>query len=270
MQEKPTDLYENEESEDFDTSEDIDESEDLDEPDGNEKHKKHDLHGRPRKTGTNKRHYKQANSKISLNLLLIVIAIVAIAVAVCVVCVTFGGKSDSSPAESVSPSPTEKPKETVITVSTLEKILETEKLSTYEVEYSGVAVRYDEKKTENVDYYVSYKATVKAGIDFDKIEIMLDSESKRIVAQLPKVEISTMNVDQTSLDYLFYDKKLNKSGITAEAYALCKEDLSKKVEENDTILDIATQNTKNAVAALLSPFIEAMGDGYTLQVREAA
>ena len=57
----------------------------------------------------------------------------------------------------------EEPVKEVITVSTLEKIVEVSDLSTFKVVYNGVACAEDK-------YYVSYEATVDAGIDFEKIE----------------------------------------------------------------------------------------------------
>ena len=61
-----------------------------------------------------------------------------------------------------------KSKSEIITTSTLEKIINVNDLSTYESMYNGVTQVMNEKKPDKVDYYVSYKAKVKAGIDFKK------------------------------------------------------------------------------------------------------
>ena len=69
---------------------------------------------------------------------------------------------------------TKEEKPEIITQSTLEKIINVSELSTYEAVYNGVAKVMNEKKPENVDYYVSYEAKVKAGIDFEKVDIAVD------------------------------------------------------------------------------------------------
>lgn len=216
---------------------------------------------------------KPRKPRKSPTLLLIVIAIVAIAVAVCFVCVTLllrpsKQDPDSNPnSSSASQNPKE---EQVITVSTLEEIVETAKLSTYEMKYEGVATRYNDKKTNKVDYYVLYTASVKSGIEFDKIEYAVDSASKHIVITLPEIEIADKHVDKASLEYLFYNNKLNNENVAEEAYTLCTEDLDKKIKENTTIYEIATQNTKNTIEALVQPFIENVESDYTLEIRTAS
>ena len=116
----------------------------------------------------------------------------------------------------------EEPVKEVITVSTLEKIVEVSDLSTFRVVYNGVACADDK-------YYVSYEATVDAGIDFEKIEIAVDNENKKVTVNLPKAEILDVYVDIASLDYIFIDKKANTETVSEEAYKLCKYDV--KVEK---------------------------------------
>ena len=62
----------------------------------------------------------------------------------------------------------QKPEAEVITVSTLEKIIHVSELSTFTAVYNGIAEVKNEKKPEQIDYYVSYAARVNAGIDFQR------------------------------------------------------------------------------------------------------
>lgn len=204
--------------------------------------------------------------RVSLNLLLVVIAIVAVAVVVCVLCFTFGrGKSEEeAPASSVVAEP-ERP-ERVITSAALKKMVETSNLSTYEMEYEGVAKRVNAKKAEKIDYYVSYTATVKTGIDFSEIRFSVDNASKQVDVQLPDVKITYQSVDKASLDFLFNDKKWDKDGVHDEGYELCQQDLDEEVRNNKTLYEVAAQNAKTAVEALVTPFVTSMDEEYTVNV----
>ena len=58
----------------------------------------------------------------------------------------------------------------IISKSTLEDIINVSDLSTFEAVYNGIAKVTDEDNPEKVNYYVSYDAKVKAGIDFEKVD----------------------------------------------------------------------------------------------------
>ena len=83
----------------------------------------------------------------------------------------------------------------IISKSTLEKIIKVSDLSKYEAVYNGVAKVMNEQNPENVDYYVSYDARIKAGIDFEKVEVDVDHDQKVITVKLPEIEIQEVNVD---------------------------------------------------------------------------
>ena len=94
---------------------------------------------------------------------------------------------------------------TINTESSLEKIIEISKLSTIEYTYNSIATKYknDEVKDENVEYYVAYEGVVKAGIDFNEINIDVDYKNKRIIITLPEVEINEISVNMGTLDYIY-------------------------------------------------------------------
>ncbi len=153
----------------------------------------------------------------------------------------------------------EEPVKEVITVSTLEKIVEVSDLSTFKVVYNGVACAEDK-------YYVSYEATVDAGIDFEKIEITVDNELKKVTIKLPQAEILDTYVDIASLDYIFMDKKANTETVSEEAYKLCKYDVKQESGSQSAIIDLAQQNAENVVIALVKPFVDQVDPEYEIVV----
>lgn len=153
----------------------------------------------------------------------------------------------------------------IITQSTLEKIINVSELSTYEAVYNGVAKVMNDTKPENVDYYVSYEAKVKAGIDFEKVDIAVDNEAKVITVTIPKVEINDVNVDVASLDYIFMNDKANTATVSEQAYKECIKDVESESSTEDAIYELAEQNAENIIEALVRPFVEQLDEEYQLE-----
>ena len=155
----------------------------------------------------------------------------------------------------------------VITKTTLEKIVNVSELSTYEVIYNGVAKVMNEKKPEKVDYYVAYEAKVKAGIDFEQIDIAVDDEAKKISVTLPEVKITDTEVKAESLEYIFENDKANTETVSQQAYKECKKDVENECASKDAIYELAKQNGKNVVEALISPFVKQLDEEYELEIK---
>lgn len=100
----------------------------------------------------------------------------------------------------------------------MEDIINVSDLSTFEAVYNGIAKVTDEDNPEKVNYYVSYDAKVKAGIDFEKVDITVNTDEKIITVMLPEIKITDVNVDITSLDYIFENEKANTETVSEEAY----------------------------------------------------
>ena len=78
------------------------------------------------------------------------------------------------------------------TTSMLEKIVQVDELSTFSIIYHGVA---EGKNNEGeVDYYVSYKASVKTGINTEDIIVSVDHDEQIINIILPDVHITQASV----------------------------------------------------------------------------
>ena len=156
---------------------------------------------------------------------------------------------------------------TIISKATLEKVINVSDLSTFEAIYNGVAAVANEEKPENIDYYVSYEAKVKAGIDFALVEVEVNEVEKIITVTLPEVKITDVDVDIASLDYIFMNNKANTQNVSAQAYKKCIKDVTKESNSTDEIYESARQNARNIVEALISPFVEQLDSEYKLEIK---
>ena len=159
----------------------------------------------------------------------------------------------------------EKPPE-VITVSTLQEIVNVSELSTYTAVYNGIAQVMNGEDPEKTDYYVSYEAKVYAGIDFEDIGIAVDDEAKAISVEIPEVTITDVIVDIASMDFIFYNDKANASTVSQQAYKACEEDARQESREQEAIYELARQNAANVLRALIEPIVDQTDGGYSLSV----
>lgn len=166
----------------------------------------------------------------------------------------------SRPKPEKGPGPQE-----VDTVSTLMKVVKTSSFSTYEVVYNGVCTVYNEKKPENIDYYVSYTATIKAGFDFNEIKISKDEENNEILISLPPIELYEPNVKIEDLDYIVVNKKVKTETISADAYKICRADVEERAKNQDAIYKYAKENGERLVKGLITPFLDNLDKEYTIR-----
>ena len=159
----------------------------------------------------------------------------------------------------------EKTKE-IITKSTLEKIINVSELSTFEAVYNGIAQVMNKEEPTQTDYYVSYEAKVKAGIDLEKVDVSVDNKTKKISVTLPEVQITDRNVNIASLDYIFENNRANTETVSQEAYKACIEDVTNESTNETAIYELAKQNAKNIVEALINPFVEQLDSEYVLEI----
>lgn len=162
--------------------------------------------------------------------------------------------------------PKEEPKPTVLTVPTLQKIISVSELSTYTAVYNGIAQVPNPDKPEKIDYYVSYEAKVYAGIDFKDVVIEVDEETKEIRVSVPDVRINKVDVDISSMEFIFNNDKANTSTVSQEAYKACEEDAKQESEKQQAIYELAKQNACNVLRALIQPIVEQADAEFTLTV----
>lgn len=155
----------------------------------------------------------------------------------------------------------------VISVEKLKQIINVSELSTSQAVYNGIAQVMNKEDENKVDYYVSYEAKVNVGLEFDQIEIDVDNENKKIIVTIPEIEITDVNVDITSLDYIFCNEKANTSTVSQEAYRACIADVTEESKGEKEIYNLAEQNAKNIVKALINPFVEQLDASFELEIR---
>ena len=154
----------------------------------------------------------------------------------------------------------------IINESSLKKIIDVSDLSTFQAVYNGITEVMDKNDEEKIAYYVSYEAKVKAGVDFEKVEIDVDDEKKIIMVEVPDIKINDVDVDITSLDYIFIDNSANTSTVSQEAYKRCIEDVNNESKNETAIYELAEENAHNIIEALISPFIKQLDNEYQLQI----
>lgn len=156
------------------------------------------------------------------------------------------------------------PEVEIVTESTLEKVVKSSTLSTYQTVYNGIVTVMNEKKSEKIDYYISYEATVKAGLDFEKIVVKKDDENKKIIVVLPEITLQDPIVPIETIEYIIVNKKVNENGLVAEAYKKAIDDVKEESSKQEALLTYATLNAENLIRGLLSPFVEQL-EGYEVE-----
>lgn len=155
----------------------------------------------------------------------------------------------------------------VITESTLYQIINISDLSTYQCVYNDVCVVPGAEGDGGPAYYCAYEAKVSAGIDFEKVTVVgIDREQKIITISIPEVEITDVNVDISSLDYMFEDDSVNTTKVSAEAYQACIADVEQKSVREEKIYELAQQNAENIIKALINPFVAQLDSEYVLEI----
>ena len=142
---------------------------------------------------------------------------------------------------------------TTITQSSLEKMLETNDLSTLEYTYNGITTVYTQDgKTPK--YYVAYEGVVTAGIDITKINVHTDQDKKVITITIPDPSVHEK-------------KKYETETVSQEAYKKSMKDLKNKAEKEEQLLSMAKENAVSSIKALIEPWVKQLDDGYTVEVK---
>lgn len=157
-------------------------------------------------------------------------------------------------------------KPNVAVMATLQNMVDKRDLSTMTTPYQGIVEVKDKKDPQKTDYFVSYKAEIKAGINISEVDISSDMISKTVRIHIPDARITDVIVDIKSLDYMFYDKKSDDFNVSGEAYDLCTKDVDKAIEEQEAIIQFAKENAKAVLETLAKPIVEQHYKNYTLIV----
>lgn len=152
---------------------------------------------------------------------------------------------------------------TTITESEIKEVFEIAELETADYIYNAV-VHVNTSDGSAVKYHVAYQGTVTAGINFDEIEITVDNEQKIIYIKMPPVSILDTVVDSGKLKYIFEDDKYDNETVFSEAYSACQKDLDSRVASETELLDLAKENAKQVIEALVMPWVEQIDEEYVI------
>lgn len=150
-----------------------------------------------------------------------------------------------------------------ISKASLEKMLEISDLSTLEFTYNAIANVNDEDGKPK--YHVAYKGKVTAGIDFTQIGVAVNE--KVITITIPEAYVQNVDVEMETMNFIFEKKKYETETVSQEAYAACKEDLEKRVKEEQSLLSMAKENATEAVKALIEPWVQQVDKEYTVEIK---
>ena len=152
-----------------------------------------------------------------------------------------------------------------ISEAQIEEVFEISELQTADYIYNAVTEVYDEDGT-TLKYHVAYEGTVTAGIDFDAIDINIDDENKTINIKVPEVTIQDAIVNAGLLEYIFEKKKYNTETVFKEAYDVCQKDLDNRAANETKLLDLAKENAKQVIEAMVKPWVEQVNSEYTVVI----
>ena len=142
----------------------------------------------------------------------------------------------------------------IITESQLIEAISIDELSTAEFVHNGIAQIEKGNKT----YNVSYPARVKVGIDMSEVSFEIDNEAKTVDIILPEIVVNQVSVDSSEISYIPSDPKLG----LPEVLSACEADALEEANSTDQVRQIAQDNLKAAIDALISPILK--GAGYRI------
>ena len=102
-----------------------------------------------------------------------------------------------------------------------------------------------------------YTATVKAGIDIEKVEFAIDNTNRTVYIYVPKAEIIDVKIDSDSLEYInesFVLFNNDEKADTAKALKMAEENAEKDALETG-ILDLADQQSQTLIKGILESVI---------------
>lgn len=146
----------------------------------------------------------------------------------------------------------------IITSSQLENAIHINQLSTAEFVYNGIAQKRSGDNPEKVECYISYNANVKVGISLEDVEFQIDKETKTVMPVLPPIEITIADLDEKSIGYIPKNPDIDLK----EVISICKEDAISEANQSQSLYEIAEENLKSVIEALLSPILD--NAGYSL------
>lgn len=161
-------------------------------------------------------------------------------------------------------------KDDFLTSSMLEKAVDIDRLSTAEFVFNGIAEHHTTTKRfivfgdeDTVDYRVSYKATVTAGVNMKDIEFVIDDSSKKVAVTMPPITLES-RVNPDGMNFIPSDVDANIQDIIS----LCEDDVMYESSQSGELTSSAKEALKSTIEAILTPFMDKYG--YEIEWASAA
>ncbi len=147
---------------------------------------------------------------------------------------------------------------TIITTSTLTDAIDIAELSTGEFTYNGIA-EYKKENSDKVACRIRYKAKVKASVNMEEIDFVIDEENKTITPVLPEITLEPILDEQNGFSFM----PDNYNGLNiGEVREVCEKDVMEEASQTSELRNTAEENLKDTIQALTYPIINSKG--YTL------
>ncbi len=150
-------------------------------------------------------------------------------------------------------------RETILTSATLKSALDIADLSTAEFQYRGIAEVYEQNRPTALRCRVCYSATVKAGIDLNRMEDpVIDYEAKKVILRLPEIQLKAGIVDEDEMRTM----PANASVSLPEMRKASLADAEKEAKASGELTRTARENLESTIRGWLYPLLKQQG--YTL------
>lgn len=157
----------------------------------------------------------------------------------------------------------DKPKETLITESTLTEVIETAKLTTAKYIQHGIAKAHIEGKE---DGYVLYYAVVRPNVNLEDITYEIDNENKKVTVIVPNEFAFDVELLEDEEHKRYCYPKEPDDWTDKDVRYICEADAKQKAKDNADLITKARESLINTIEALLAPVARS---GYTVDVRVA-
>ena len=155
----------------------------------------------------------------------------------------------------------------VTNVEVKHELQEIGEISTYELKYEDTDEINSHKEKIGVklpgstyQINIAYKGTVKAGYDFEEVEVTVDNENKEITVKLPEAKIIQSGVDNKSLKITektsFISKAINPIGadtVSNRIKLIENQELDKAINQ-DEIKTKARESAEQLIKEVLTSF----------------
>lgn len=158
--------------------------------------------------------------------------------------------------------------DTTYLVSTLEKASE---LTTSKLTYTGMS-KFEDSGIPFItksNFIMVYKATARAGIDMQEVNIAVDNLSHIVHITVPKAKVLDVKVDASSIQ--FFDTKfalfnVNEKEDGVKAISLAEEEAIKEVA-NMGILEMADEQSVMLIKGIIQ---DAVSEKYKIEIEQQA